>query len=93
MSSGSIQMDSWPASYLTMYGPDMEAIERGNLVISGTYDTRWNNDVLNPAFGSLRASDFDVIALDYRPPTGPTAPTNIRIIGGLLTAPWHAVGF
>jgi hypothetical protein len=63
------------------------------MFISGTYDTRWNNDVLNPAFGSLRASDFEVIALGYRPPTGPAAPTNIRIIGGLLTAPWHAVGF
>ena len=24
-----------------------------NLYITGAYDTRWNNDVLNPAFASL----------------------------------------
>jgi hypothetical protein len=49
-----------------------------DLYVSGTYDTRWNNDVLNPAFGALKASDFEVIALGYRP-AGPAAPTNLRI--------------
>ena len=29
-----------------------------DLYVSGTYDTRWNNDVLNPAFRSLTANDF-----------------------------------
>lgn len=38
-----------------------------DMYISGAYDTRWNNDVLNPAFGALTASDFDVIALGYNP--------------------------
>jgi hypothetical protein len=50
-----------------------------DLYVSGTYDTRWDNGVLNPAFGALRASDFDVIKLGYRP--GPSRPTNLRIIG------------
>jgi hypothetical protein len=53
-----------------------------DMYISGVYDTRWNNNVLNPAFRSLSASDFDVIALGYRP-TAPSAPTNLRIVPGL----------
>src|SRR5262249_11236791 len=28
-----------------------------DLYVSGTYDTRWNNDVLNPAFRALTGSD------------------------------------
>jgi len=39
--------------------------------ISGSYDPRWNNDVLNPAFGSLQGSDFEVLALGWRPARGP----------------------
>jgi hypothetical protein len=50
-----------------------------DLYVSGTYDTRWNNDVLNPAFGALTANDFEVIKLGYQP-TGPAAPTNLRVI-------------
>ena len=38
-----------------------------DLYVSGTYDTRWDNGVLNPAFGTLKASDFDVIKLGYQP--------------------------
>ncbi len=38
-----------------------------DMYISGTYDTRWNNDVLNPAFASLTASDFEVVQLGWRP--------------------------
>jgi hypothetical protein len=38
-----------------------------DLYVSGTYDTRWDNDVLNPAFRSLTANDFEVIALGYQP--------------------------
>ena len=36
----------------------------------------WNNDVLNPAFAALTASDFEVITLGYVPPS---PPTNLRI--------------
>ena len=34
-----------------------------DMYITGTFDTRWNNDLLNPAFAMLSASDFDVIQL------------------------------
>ncbi|OLB98963.1 MAG: hypothetical protein AUH35_03505 [Nitrospirae bacterium 13_1_40CM_62_7] len=49
-----------------------------DLYVSGTYDTRWNNDVLNPAFRALLASDFEVIKLGVRPPA---APTQLSIVG------------
>jgi hypothetical protein len=51
-----------------------------DLYVSGTYDTRWDNGVLNPAFGALRASDFEVIKLGYQP-AAPSKPTNLRIVG------------
>jgi hypothetical protein len=51
-----------------------------DLYVSGTYDTRWNNGVLNPAFGALKASDFEVIALGYQS-LAPAAPTNLHIVG------------
>jgi hypothetical protein len=49
-----------------------------DLYVSGTYDTRWDNGVLNPAFQALTASDFEIITLGYRLPA---APTNLRITG------------
>jgi hypothetical protein len=39
-----------------------------DLFVSGATDSRWNNDVLNPAFASLRASDFEVIQAGWKPP-------------------------
>jgi hypothetical protein len=50
-----------------------------DLYVSGTFDTRWNNDILNPAFRSLTASDFEVIELGYVP-AGISPPTNLRIV-------------
>ena len=38
-----------------------------DMYIQGTYDTNWNNDELNPAFSSLKASDFEVIQLGWKP--------------------------
>ena len=38
-----------------------------DMYISGTFDTRWNNDVLNPAFAKLTASDFEVVQLGWNP--------------------------
>ena len=35
-----------------------------DMYVSGAFDPRWNNDVLNPAFRSLTASDFDVVDWD-----------------------------
>jgi hypothetical protein len=39
-----------------------------DMYITGTYDTRWDNGVLNPAFAALTANDFEVIQLGYNPP-------------------------
>jgi hypothetical protein len=38
-----------------------------DMYISGTFDTRWNNGVLNPAFGAIKASDFEVVQLGWKP--------------------------
>ena len=38
-----------------------------DMYISGTYDVHWNNDVLNPEFGALSASDFEVVQLGWQP--------------------------
>jgi hypothetical protein len=37
-----------------------------DLYVSGAMDSRWNNDLLNPAFRSLTAADFEVIRLGWR---------------------------
>ncbi len=58
-----------------------------DMYISGTYDTRWNNDVLNPAFRGLTAADFEVIALGYSG-VPPTAPTNVRVVGDAMEWPF-----
>lgn len=42
-----------------------------DMYISGTYDTRWNNDILNPQFAKLKASDFEVIQLGWAPSVAP----------------------
>jgi hypothetical protein len=36
-----------------------------DLYVTGTYDTRWDNDILNPAFAALKASDFEVVQLGW----------------------------
>jgi len=51
-----------------------------DMYITGTMDARWNNDVLNPAFHSLHASDFEVVELGWGRGTPPSAPTNLRIV-------------
>jgi hypothetical protein len=45
-----------------------------DLYVTGTFDTRWNNDILNPAFALLTASDFEVIALGWTPGAAAPAP-------------------
>jgi hypothetical protein len=50
-----------------------------DLYVSGTYDTRWDNGILNPAFRSITADDFEVVQLGYVSPSI-AAPTNLRII-------------
>ena len=38
-----------------------------DMYISGTFDLRWDNDILNPAFATLKASDFEVVKLGWKP--------------------------
>jgi len=42
-----------------------------DLYVSGTMDARWDNDVLNPAFASLTADDFEVVRLGWGAPAAP----------------------
>ena len=49
-----------------------------DMYVTGTMDARWNNDVLNPAFRSLTADDFEVVQLGIRFP--PEPPKNVRIV-------------
>jgi hypothetical protein len=51
-----------------------------DMYISGTMDARWNNSVLNPAFRSLTADDFEVIQPGWGQSPGPRTPTGVRII-------------
>src|SRR5262245_7544031 len=77
---------------LSSFAPEMQRIFRAmqryglivadngsDMYVTGTMDARWNNSVLNPAFGALTAADFDVVELGWKP-TPPSAPANLRII-------------
>ena len=44
-----------------------------DMFVSGTHDSHWNNDLLNPAFRALNANDFEVIQLGYNPPASAAA--------------------
>jgi hypothetical protein len=57
-----------------------------DMYITGTYDNRWNNDILNPAFANLTASDFEVIQLGYDP-----APT-VAALSSVTVTPSSATG-
>ena len=45
-----------------------------DMYVQGTYDTRWDNDVLNPAFASLKVSDFEVVQLGWQSNGAPSDP-------------------
>jgi hypothetical protein len=47
-----------------------------DMFVSGAFDPRWNNDVLNPAFRALTANDFEVIALGWRGGSSPAPRCN-----------------
>jgi Calx-beta domain-containing protein len=58
-----------------------------DMYISGTFDVRWNNGTLNPAFATLKASDFEVIKLGWKPAVATTALSAVSaspnpVIGG-----------
>jgi len=58
-----------------------------DMFVTGTFDTRWNNDILNPAFYALTASDFEVVQLGWNPADGQVsldslAVTPASVVGG-----------
>ena len=58
-----------------------------DMYVTGTFDTRWNNGILNPAFALLSASDFDVVQLGWKP-----APPSKPPRAGIATTPSNVVG-
>jgi hypothetical protein len=64
-----------------------------DMYITGTYDTRWDNDILNPAFGNLTANDFEVIELGYNPgPAGPAALISLSVSPAAVTGGQSVTG-
>jgi len=64
-----------------------------DMYITGTFDTRWDNDILNPAFALLTASDFDVIQLGWQPgPSGPPALASVSANPSTVTGGNSATG-
>ena len=64
-----------------------------DMYITGTFDTRWDNDILNPAFPLLTASDFEVIQLGWQPgPSGPPALTSVSANPSTVTGGNSATG-
>jgi hypothetical protein len=68
-----------------------------DMFVSGAFDPRWNNDILNPAFSSLTASDFDVIELGWRgstvscAPLGTPSPFSVSVSGRFVVLTWAGV--
>ncbi len=64
-----------------------------DMYITGTYDTRWNNDILNPAFANLTASDFEVVQLGYNPaPAGQPSLNSLALNPSTVTGGQTATG-
>jgi hypothetical protein len=71
-----------------------------DMYITGAFDPRWDNGVLNPAFRALNASDFEVIQLGWRgttsppPPCLPGTPTNLwsNVSGHAVQLGWTPPG-
>jgi hypothetical protein len=70
----SVNLSGYPASmqkiFRAMKTYGLILADNGtDMYVSGTMDGRWDNDVLNPAFHSLDADDFEVIQLGWNPAT------------------------
>jgi hypothetical protein len=63
-----------------------------DMYISGAFDPRWDNGVLNPAFRALTANDFDVIELGWRGGScatpGPPQALSSAVTGQLVQLNW-----
>jgi hypothetical protein len=63
-----------------------------DMYITGTHDTRWNNDILNPAFRNLTAGDFEVIQLGYNPTVATPALSSVSVNPASVTGGQSATG-
>lgn len=68
----SVNIDGYPAEvrkvFQAMKTYGLIVADNGtDLYVSGAHDTRWDNDVLNPAFAAIRARDFEVVQLGWKP--------------------------
>jgi hypothetical protein len=50
-----------------------------DMYVSGSMDPRWDNSILNPAFHSLTADDFEVVQLGWRG-NPPLPPANLHVV-------------
>ena len=57
-----------------------------DMYITGTFDTRWNSDILNPAFSLLSASDFEVVQLGWKPAVAAPALASLSASPGTVVA-------
>ncbi len=63
-----------------------------DMYITGTYDTGWDNAILNPAFNTLAASDFEVIQLGYNASVATAALGSISVTPASITGGNSATG-
>ena len=70
-----------------------------DMYVSGTFDPRWPNDILNPAFHSLTANDFEVIELGWRgsagtcPSPGSASPFSYWQSGAYVALAWAPAAY
>jgi len=63
-----------------------------DMYITGTFDTRWNNGILNPAFSLLSASDFEVLQLGWKPSVTASALASVSAAPNAVVAGSGATG-
>jgi len=63
-----------------------------DMYITGTFDTRWNNGILNPAFSLLSASDFEVVELGWKPSVAAPALASVSAAPNAVVAGSGATG-
>ena len=63
-----------------------------DMYVSGTYDVNWDNGVLNPLFGALTASDFEVVQLGWKPAGGPALLSGVSVVPSTVTGGASSTG-
>jgi hypothetical protein len=63
-----------------------------DMYVTGTFDKRWNNSILNPAFRLLTASDFEVVQLGWNPGAAAAALSGLGLQPASVTGGAVATG-